>query len=276
MEIFGLKIVFAFSLLASAYTVGVMPLCFPVFKKEGLAALGNCFAAGVFMAVSQIHLLPESAEALEGVGAPELNLAFLCCVLGYSLLLLVDNLFKTRRRLRPVQSFVPDDSDKALEDEAPTPVPTDLSQRAGVSAVSTLTVALAVHSLIEGMAIGVQTRYYTLLDLGLAVLFHKIPAIFSYGLKLKVLHTVDALALLLLVCTCSPVGIAFGFFCSQLHMAALTGILSALCAGTFLYITTQELIAKEFSTESQLWTKFASFSMGIAAVVLTGLVFSEE
>ena len=219
------------------------------------------------MAVSQIHLLPESAEALAGVGMPQL--AFLCCVLGYSLLLFIDNLFKTRRRLKPVLIL---DPATGHTDEEFFP----RRKREGVSAVGTLTVALAVHSLIEGMAIGVQERYYTLFDLGLAILFHKVPALFSYSLKLRSQGALSALAFLLLVCMSSPAGIALGLLFNNFRLRELTGVLSGLCSGTFLYITCQELVAREFSVESQLWSKFGCFCTGIATVVFTGLVFSED
>lgn len=76
---------------------GILPLKIPSFRTNPkLLSYSNCFAAGLFLAIGIIHILPEAVEAFEekkdvqGEGADPFPWAYLITICSFSSILLID------------------------------------------------------------------------------------------------------------------------------------------------------------------------------------------
>ena len=95
LSLVQLKVLFLLLILIAALAA-FLPLKLAKLKPN-TPALGylNCVAAGLFLCIAILHMLPESVEAYhswvehEGIEKP-FNLPYLCVFFGYMLVLLVD------------------------------------------------------------------------------------------------------------------------------------------------------------------------------------------
>jgi len=71
----------------------------------------------------------------------------------------------------------------------------------------------------------------------------------------------------------SPIGIALGWVFLNAN-PLLPGIFMAIACGTFLYISSAEIIVEEFSVSKHKWLKFGCYLIGIALIV--GLWFTDN
>ena len=119
-----------------------------------------------------------------------------------------------------------------------------------------LLVALSVHSLFEGLALGLEDNERHVLQLFYALIAHKSVLAFSLGVSLVMSNMVTSrlvksCVLFSVVC---PFGIGIGLIIMESatsyssHLVA--GLLQGLAAGTFLYVTCFEVMAPEFNKES--------------------------
>uniref|UniRef100_A0A0G4GVJ5 Uncharacterized protein n=1 Tax=Chromera velia CCMP2878 TaxID=1169474 RepID=A0A0G4GVJ5_9ALVE len=112
-----------------------------------------------------------------------------------------------------------------------------------VAGAVSLSIALACHSLLAGLALGAQDTAETLWALLVAICFHKLFAAFALGdglssCKLRrsikwVLAATFALS--------TPVGIGIGMALTEFHFPMLQMALDAVCAGTLLFVTVAEI-----------------------------------
>jgi len=133
-----------------------------------------------------------------------------------------------------------------------------------------LMIALSVHSIFEGLALGLTTNEKELINLVIAILVHKGAAGCSLGISLvktfpddlvlcRQLVTVFALA--------TPIGVGIG-------MAVATAgevyevIFNSIAAGSFLYIACSEVIVEEFSIPGNRYWKLLAFLIGAALITL--------
>jgi zinc transporter 1/2/3 len=120
-----------------------------------------------------------------------------------------------------------------------------------------LLAALSVHSVFEGLAIGLQTDIQDTLVLCGAVMAHKLVMSFSLGLSLCNLRLRWFLLANAIFSLASPLGIASGMVLlaqhdgkSSLTMDCVEGALQGVAAGTFIYITFFEVLPHELNTPS--------------------------
>ena len=95
--------------------------------------------------------------------------------------------------------------------------------------------ALLVHSLIEGLALGILETEEDVVTLGVAIAVHKLPAGLALGIALKELPKMKSLAVMGTFVLATPLGIAIGMGIEELEEPLVTGILLAICAGSFIY-----------------------------------------
>ena len=135
--------------------------------------------------------------------------------------------------------------------------------------------ALSVHSVFEGLAVGISTDESEVLLMALAILVHKGAAGSALGIALVKTFPNDfkLCRILVSVFACAtPLGVGIGM--------ALVGtdeiyeiIFNSLAAGTFVYIAASEIIVEEFSMPGYRWLKLFSFLFG--ALIITLLWFLE-
>ena len=118
--------------------------------------------------------------------------------------------------------------------------------------------ALSLHSLFEGMAIGLQESVEKVLETLLAVAIHKGVIAFSFTLSmtqqtirpLVIVFYIAALALI------SPSGIAIGIGVSESSAGAAAsmanGVLQSIAAGTFLFVVFFEILPRELHCHRRL------------------------
>lgn len=224
-----IKIVAALSILAVGVAGGIIPLL--ASRHHGshrFLSLGNSLAGGIFLGVGFIHLLPEAGEIFEEMF--EYPLAPLLAAGGVGLLLLTDRvLFEAYTR--------PGQQKGTREPIYPL----------------VLLVVLSIHSLIAGVALGLEAEVATSVLVMLGILFHKGSAAFALmvsvhasGAPTRRLWTVLAIFVAM-----TPLGIVLGAVASNLvaGQAALLieGSFNALAAGTFIYIAILDVINAEMS-----------------------------
>ncbi|XP_060079049.1 zinc transporter ZIP3-like [Ylistrum balloti] len=142
-----------------------------------------------------------------------------------------------------------------------------------------LGIALSIHMIFEGMAIGLQDTVSDTWTLVAAISVHKAVIVFSVGLKMKeiVEKNIRIIAYIFYLSAVSPIGIAVGLAVTSTGSAddsaqnISSGILQSLAAGTFLYVTFFEILQKELSNGYSLLKVFLTL-VGFAAMALLKLL----
>ena len=139
-----------------------------------------------------------------------------------------------------------------------------------------LMIALSVHSIFEGMALGLSKNETDVINMMIAILIHKGAAGSSLGISLVKTFPNDFRLCRWLVFTFSiatPFGVVLGI--------ALAGaddiyevVFNSIAAGTFLYIACSEVIMHEFSAVGNRYWKLLAFLIG--AAIITVLFFIPE
>mmetsp|Transcript_7095 Transcript_7095/g.6947 ORF Transcript_7095/g.6947 Transcript_7095/m.6947 type:complete len:234 (+) Transcript_7095:226-927(+) len=126
-----------------------------------------------------------------------------------------------------------------------------------------MAVALTMHNLLEGIAIGLQKTEAHFFNIALAVLLHHFFAAFALGINIKDLPKAQSLPLMISFVVSEPIGIAAGIGMSSMELPLLDAIFLGLCTGTFLYISCSDIIVDEFSNPAHKYKKYFSFLLGI-------------
>ncbi|KAL1454258.1 hypothetical protein WDU94_010531 [Cyamophila willieti] len=134
-------------------------------------------------------------------------------------------------------------------------------------------VSLSLHSLFEGLAIGIQSDLDTVLQVAIAVIIHKVIIGFSVGLKLiqSELSVKSVAQLDFWFSLMSPlgIGIAVGIETMEKNMDKLllmTGLMQGLATGTFFYVTFIEVIPKEIQSGRNRLLKLLAIILGFVTV----------
>lgn len=158
----------AISMLAlglGAFFTGMLPACFPEGTRQKHPLLISCllcFGGGVLLSTSLIHMLPETREHL-----PEYAELTLC--IGFFTVYLVDELshlfynnenHERRRQVGEQTRLLPRDHDGEMREREGASELCHVSHtepcNKNSSSVVGLLSALFVHSVLEGLAIGLQ------------------------------------------------------------------------------------------------------------------------
>ena len=139
-----------------------------------------------------------------------------------------------------------------------------------------LMIALSVHSVFEGLALGLQVTISGVLNMVIAILIHKGAASSSLGISLvKTFPDNFKLCRGLILCfaVATPLGVGLGILLSN-SGELIEVIFTSLSAGTFLYIACTEVIVEEFAIPGNRWLKLAAFLFG--ALIITCLWFVDN
>ena len=139
-------------------------------------------------------------------------------------------------------------------------------------------IALSIHSLFAGLALGLQSTNHALWMLFAAIAIHKSAVAFTIGLQFvrAFLQFRQVLCYVLVFCVMSPIGIAIGTTVTALNngsfaldVSSLT--LQGLATGTFIYVTFFEILQKEFGAESYSIMKVLLLFIGFGTICLSKL-----
>jgi zinc transporter 1/2/3 len=186
------------------------------------ARFANAFAGGVFLGAALMHMLPDARANFDSV-FPDMQYPYytLVAALGFLLVLLLDKgVTLPRSSSGSVYPYL-------------------------------LALVLSVHSIITGVALGLESSLIGATAILIAVLAHKSTAAMALGISFNREHidTQFSRNLLWMFYTTTPIGILLGTWWSVFlegRTAILTeALFDALAAGTFLYIAVVDILVEE-------------------------------
>ncbi|KPP78592.1 hypothetical protein Z043_101898 [Scleropages formosus] len=282
------------SLLFLTFFFGFIPARLRWFRESSgteahrvVLSFISCFAGGVFLAACLLDIIPDylsdigeemKVRGLNGTSFPLPEFIMAC---GFFMVLILE---------RVIQNFTGHQG----EERAPLIPPVGHGHGHAVSgdlegsthhvhvdfqAHSSfrsfmLFLSLSLHSVFEGLAIGLQTTDSKVLEICIAILVHKSIIVFSLSLKLvqsavKPLWVVAYVSVFALM---SPLGIAIGISVMEAQLTAgalIQAVLEGLAAGTFVYITFLEILPHELNSPERQLLKVFFILVGFS--VMAGL-----
>nr|XP_046256892.1 zinc transporter ZIP1-like [Scatophagus argus] len=268
--------------------------------RRRLLSLISCFAGGVFLATCLLGLLPDYLQGVnQAFSQAGITLQFplpeFIMAMGFFLVLVLEQIvlaFKDQsashaeeRRALLVDSGIQasDRNGRHLshrrhgsQDSDGGHFHVDFGSQSALRAFI-LVFSLSLHSVFEGLAVGLLEEGKEVLEICLALMIHKSIISFSLAFKLsqgRLRRSVVA-GCVLLFAAMSPLGIGVGMALTetrsspQHQLARFT--LEGLATGTFIYITFMEILPHELSSAKNRIPKVAMLLVGFA--VVTAVLF---
>jgi len=139
-----------------------------------------------------------------------------------------------------------------------------------------LVIGLGIHSMFEGIAVGMGTTMSKVSMMALAIVMHKGAAGMTLGTAMVRAfpdQEKHIIFLIFMFAIFTPLGVMIGWALNQSSpMAEL--VFNCLAAGTFVYISCSEVIVEEFGNPQNKMIKFLFFLIGICFISCLGLVES--
>ncbi len=247
MSLFEIKTIMALTILLLTLASGYLP--FHRHSITGQATkdfpFGEALACGVFLGAGLIHMLSDANKDFLDAGI-QFPIAFVLCGCMFLVLLLLEH------------------------------IGTELKHHSSHSnnSIAILSVTmLAIHSLLEGTAVGIGSDLAETLILFIAIIAHKWAASFALSLQINksTLPLVTKTALFIIFAIMTPLGVLFGIFIHHFttNQIALP-IFNALAAGTFLYIGTLHGLSRAVLVDR--CCNLREFSMVIVGFALMAIV----
>lgn len=293
-------------LLSVSLLFGFLPLCIvrgagrcsvdPDTRRKVLSLI-SCFAGGVFLATCLLDLLPDYLEginqAFNNAGVTlQFPLPEFIVAMGFFLVLVLEQIILAFRDQSAAvseerRSLLVDSNAQAnghhhthrrrgSEESDSGHFHVDLNSQSALRAF-VLVFSLSLHSVFEGLAVGLVEDGKEVLELCLALMIHKSIIAFSMSSKLcqTRLRRSVVVGCLLLFTIMSPLGIGVGIGLTetrtspQHQLARCT--LEGLAGGTFFYITFMEILPHELNSAKNRILKVAMLLVGFA--VVTAVLF---
>ena len=126
-----------------------------------------------------------------------------------------------------------------------------------------LLIALSVHGIFEGIALGVMNTLKECSILFSAIILHKWAAAFALGISFYKSGTETELfiKMILLFTSFGPLGVIIGMIFTDAGNL-IKGIMLSISGGTFIYVSASEVIVEEFSLSKKTKIKFLWFLIG--------------
>lgn len=295
------KVIFQALLTTMNVFCWLIPLRSKKISENKLAlSLANAFSGGVFLSLAFGHLIPECVEGFAEVASENLShtTPYMLVLVGYLLIFFVEKV-----------AFDHDDLMEALgpgsESESPQSESllshgsshesqrqlkaqengvdqqqqaTETGSSSGRSALILLG-ALAIHSVLEMMALGLSRNFGDCALLSLSIALHQ-PAE-SIALLVAFLKSgmpKEEIFQFLAVFSCmGPIGVLLGMIVSEFAAPIVESVMLAIVAGTFVYVGATEVIPEEWEDSENKWKKFLALMSGIVAImVITQYTMSLE
>jgi len=252
------------------WLVGTLGGIAPQFSKQSamLLGFGNCFSGGVFLAAAITHLLPEAVEGFLGMGEAYERHAYFFCLLGILIPFLVERVL-IKKHSHEVVFGIDTTSNSLLS-------------------VYLLLCMLAVHSFIEGIALGVQQNSMSTWTVLWAIVAHKFFAAFALGVSLLKGGVSNRwfLQIITFFSLTTPVGGILGMLVNLSFNSGVAAYTSeafkGIAAGTFIYVSLMEVLDHEFAehghkdhpepAELEQTDKFKKFGFIAAGITLMSFV----
>ncbi|XP_063328618.1 zinc transporter ZIP1 [Pelmatolapia mariae] len=295
--LFQVKIVALIGLLLLTLLFGFIPARIKWFRETDgtdihrtVLSLISCFAGGVFLAACLLDIIPDYLSDIGTVlDAREVETPFplpeFIIAAGFFMVLILEKIVQSFREMRG-----------AREERAPLlhdhghghglatardlessghHVHVDLQAHSSFRSFM-LFLSLSLHSVFEGLAIGLQSTDSKVLEICIAILVHKSIIVFSLSVKLvqSTVHPLWVAAYIAVFALMSPLGIAIGIGVMEAQLTAgplIQAVLEGLAAGTFVYITFLEILPHELNSPGNQLLKVMFILFGFT--IMAGLTF---
>lgn len=260
--------------------------------RNRILSCASCFGAGVFIFVCFMGLLPAADRKfhhfLEELGHTdesweafaEFPWGFFVVICGFLIIFTIDKLvhaIEEGRRARRVTTAASRtllakpaadqaSTQNALDTDANGAPPPGYDKEScsqdtehaghGVPSSIIFLLALGVHSLFEGMAVGLQTQKEKVLEFSVAVLVHEVVMAFSFGMEVSNDHGLTRwtrVVYVIIFTSTIPLGIAAGVGLQTTpsgNREIVSAVLEAFATGIFIHVIFIEVLAKEFHHHS--------------------------
>lgn len=296
-------------LLSITLVFGISPLFLvrcthnPELRRR-LLSLTSCFAGGVFFATCLLDLLPDYLDginkAFDNAGVKlQFPLPEFIMAMGFFLVLILEQIllsfkphsssppavFDERRSLlepssNSIQSSEshPHSHHRGSASDEPGHIHVDFSSQSALRTFI-LVFSLSLHSVFEGLAVGLVEDDKEVMEICLALVIHKSIIALSLCFRLiqgRIRRAVAACCMLLFS-VMSPLGIAIGVGLTEETKSSpaqqiVRSSLEGLAAGTFIYITFMEILPHELQgAHRNNMPKVCMLLLGFALV--TGVLF---
>ncbi|TYI90956.1 hypothetical protein E1A91_D03G158100v1 [Gossypium mustelinum] len=254
----------------------------PVYDKAILVI--KCFAAGVILSTSLVHVLPEAFAALSDCHVAsrhpwkDFPFAGLVTLLGALLALFVDLTASSHvehGQSKPTGEYFPvvtqeGTTGKKVEKDLPNEELVKLKQKL-VSQV--LEIGIIFHSVVIGATMGMSQNQCTIRPLVAALAFHQVFEGMGLGgcIAQAEFKTGTVAYMCFMFSATTPMGIVLGMVVfavtgygdSSPNALIMEGLLGSMSSGILIYMAMVDLIALDFFhnklMSSQTWLKKASF-----------------
>jgi len=278
-----------------------------------LLGLLNCFGGGALLAVAVAHVFPEAIDLYPATDSDDYPAAAMLCAAGYWGLLFVDKVLvsfcvpddkpeepeETTATVgvkmdAPADAPVGEESvnsnstsatpkghglgaeqkEKAAASHDGCGMDKVLSSSNMLQAVGVF-LAMSVHSIFAGFALGLKCNKDGMENLAIAIVCHKTFDVSALGIILVRTNQelYKAIPLCLFVALMTPLGIWIGVAGDKVEHNT-NGALQAICAGTFLYVAIQEVLAHEFAkpeSAMKVLAKGIATGLGIGMIGLASI-----
>lgn len=261
-------------------------------RHRTFLSLISCFAGGVFLAACLLDIIPDYLSDI----STELNarhvetsfpLAEFIIAAGFFTVLILEKMVLSCQEVGAFQEerspLIPENRNGHGHSHGTSPdldssghhVHVDFQAHSPFRSFM-LFLSLSLHSVFEGLAIGLQNTDSKVLEICIAILVHKSIIVFSLSVKLvqSAVRPLWVAAYIGMFAMMSPIGIAIGISVMEAQLAAgalIQAILEGLAAGTFVYITFLEILPHELNFPGKQLLKVLFILLGFT--VMAGLTF---
>jgi len=244
MSILVFKIIIIFFIITVALLGGYGAYKLKQTKRSKFYfAIGNTFAAGIFLGAGLIHMLPDATEEFSQVIHSDFPFAPFIATLGFLLILSIEKIMSNSKKQT---SYV-------------------------------LIFILSIHSIIVGIALGNEKTMYLSIIVAIAVLAHKGSAAFALTISMikSKIETKKVKKYILMFSSMTPLGILIGIMFSHVFQGNASdfsiAIFDALASGTFLYIAIMDIFNDEFNENQYIYLKLLSSTLGLLLMALLAI-----
>ncbi|VDM51677.1 unnamed protein product, partial [Angiostrongylus costaricensis] len=257
------------------------------YARNHLSSFIACFGGGVFLATCLLDLLPDAIESFEKTNFDtSFPVAESAVIGGLLIVLFMEQIVLTMRErgcLVSGHTHLHSERDDQEIQGSPTSMVSGEERNSAVGALL-LVLVLSLHALFEGLSIAVVNDASKLVEVFVALTLHKCVIGFSLGVRL-VQSGLRTSWVALSSCIFS-VQILIGGFGGLELMALLSGgdrataalvssILQGIACGTFLYITTFEVVPHELDRMGNRIVKWLFLFLGVLVIAGFMAVFPE-
>lgn len=247
-----LKLILQIALTGFNICCWALPLRSRNFSQNKFSlGIANAFSGGIFLMLAFSHMMPHSAEIFESIGLSGDN-TFKFTLLGYLSVFFFEKILLDSHSMLHSASTSSDGHDHGPDshghqghDECKVCSTASVEGGGSLSPSSAilLLLAMAMHSLLETMALGLATDKASAVFMAASVGLHQ-PAE-SLALLVAFLKTSMSRAAIVkwlaAYSAIGPLGVTAGVLISQIASPFFSAVIVAMTAGTFLYVGATEV-----------------------------------